>query len=292
MDIPDPIIRRIGEIANARNYDYNELLDRYKEILTDGTLSEITFNTEEEKFDIALKVLISETLDSVPVKKMDVLPIGYSGIRKTKKGDMMRSLYVIVPKPKPRIVRVSCMGKHANIIDNLQLFNKYTVRIGEFSDGSLTVTNRTRFTDPEPVLNDMSYSTIDKLMQKIGVKRITLAEAKNHKSRVRSDGFVDDTDWRVVRGYIIREYTGDRNDGTKFGIYTIIDNTIPLEDKVLPDGRVIPPGFTVWVPPEMMRWEGECDFYGSIDITDDGEAQMNAFLVVGVHAKVKDRGDE
>lgn len=285
LELPEHILRKIEDMARARNYEYDELVERYCEILNDGTLDEISFGNEDEKYILALKVLLKEVIDSVPTKKLTVVPIGYSGIRKTKRGDLMRSLFVISPKPKPHIARVTCMGKYVNIVNNIELFNKYTVYLGEFSDGTLTITNRTRFNNPEPVLNDINPETIDKLMQKLGVKRIEkLSDAQNHRSRVGSDGYIDDTDWRVVRGWILRRYIGKRQDDTEFGAYTIIDLDMPLEDRVTPDGRVISPGFTVWVSPELAKYDdGECDFYGSIDITNDGEAQMNAYLVVPVH---------
>jgi hypothetical protein len=121
----------------------------------------------------------------------------------------------------------------------------------------------------------------------MGVKRCTIADAKNNLSRIGKDGFVDQTDWRIIRGLITRYYKKQREDGTELGVYTIIDETVEDETKVTPGGVIQRPGLTIWVAPELMLYaeESECDFVGALRLSGSAEVVMNCYLIIPIHPR-------
>ena len=81
--------------------------------------------------------------------------------------------------------------------------------------------------------------------------------------------------------------TDDDDPDVGSGRYTIADDSIWDEGPtVTSDGKVLPPGFTVWVHPNQMIYNDDdvCDFYGAISISKKtGEPQMNAYLIIPVY---------
>jgi len=139
------------------------------------------------------------------------------------------------------------------------------VKLGEFSSGDLVADNRAKFNNPVKL-----KLSPQEILAKIGIQRVAnLSQAKNFLSKIGSDGYVVETDWKVVRGIIVRAYRGTRKDGTGFGVYTIVDDS--LEDEPMVTYAV----------------ESECDFAGTIQVGSDGQPFMNAYLVIPVHARTE-----
>jgi len=276
--IPDEAMKRINKIVQKTGVDLYEVLEEYYEIFMDDFIQkDPQFKSDYDRHDYASRVLYARWSSRGPVKKFEIIPIGYSRPRRTRIGDIV-TLYAIVKNRG--LTPILCTDRFVNIHEYVNLFTKYTAKLNERPDGTLMAGAGTRFKDPEPI--NMDPTT---LLEKLNIPRITIAEADKNPSRKRSDGRTDDTDWRVIRGLIIRQFRGTDKNGLEFGVYTIIDDTIEPEHKILPDGRVLPPGFTVWVPPSMMKWttESELDFYGTVEIDQNGIPYMNCYLIVPIH---------
>jgi len=181
-----------------------------------------------------------------------------------------------------------CRGPLADVYRSISLFNGYTVKLGEFKKGGdLIADARAVFSNPVRLKIEPRQ-----LMEKIGVKRIKIKDTSKFPSALRAgqrkgSTYVDRADWRCVRGIIVREFRGTRDDETEYGCYTISDETVNGEPTVADDGTVIMPGFTAWTDPSHMIFglEDQVDLYGTIRINKDQEAQMDALLILPVHVR-------
>lgn len=205
------------------------------------------------------------------------------GLRLTKIGEMA-TLYALVRESSggtTMLKRIVFLGDAINELRKITFFSKYRVKLSSFSSGDLRADSRSIFDDPVPV-------TIDKkeLLKRLGIKTIPIAEAEKHLSKADSSGFTDPLDWKAIEGVIIRAYKGNRPDGTPYGVYTVIDDSISVEPKVTADGRVLLPGFTVWIAPEMMEYgvESKCIFVGTIQKRSN-ETCMNCYMVIPLFVK-------
>ena len=287
MEVPDFVREKIAEISQAKGYDPRELLEEYIKILNDDNIANIVFDDPAERFEMALGILLSHVLDSTPAFDFNVIPVGISNVRDTSKGLMRRLYCIIVEENTLRLESVGIFEDFFSKLRDIQFFNLYRVKLGKLSDGSLIFVNKTRFNSCEPVLEQFNRNAVYELLSRVGVVRVPkIPDAPKYPSKMRktSDGreVIDDTDWRVIKGDVLRTWKLKNNPNT-VGC-SIYDMHTPLEDRVLPDGRVISPGMTVWLPADKfvddLRPGVIADFYGTITVNEHGIASMNCFLVV------------
>ena len=263
-----------------------EILQEYEQIFFDEFVqNDPQFRNDYEKHLYSIRVLMGRLIFRPPAKEYEVIPLGIRGKRITKNGTAMSIIYGLVKTPngtelKRIVMRNSNADDYKNIVVNPP--SLYKVKLGMLQGGDLIADFRTKWENPKMLGVD-----IYKILERLGVKKITIAEAPQNLSRITSTGYVDELDWRMIRGLIIRANKGTRADGTEWGVYTIIDETISAEEVITEDGKYIMPGFSVWVDPILMEYdvESECDFVGTIRQQKDGSFVMDCFLVLPVHAK-------
>jgi len=287
VKLPDFVLQRIQLISQKTGISVKEITGEYLEIFRDPFIQEDPqFTSDEERHRYAAAVLRARDFARPPGREYEIIPIGFSGKRLTETGTPMSTVYVLVKDSRGvKLKRLVLRDEMADLYKVITLFAKYKVKLGEFSSGDLVADNRAKFNNPVK----LKLSPQD-ILAKIGVQRVAnLKQTKNFISKIGSDGYVVETDWKVVRGIIVRAYRGTRKDGTEFGVYTIVDDSLEDEPIVTPDGKVIPPGFSVWVAPEQMIYavESECDFAGTIQVGSDKQPFMNAYLVIPVHARTE-----
>ncbi|MHA1215648.1 MAG: hypothetical protein ACTSPG_10135 [Candidatus Hodarchaeales archaeon] len=207
-------------------------------------------------------------------------------MRISRAGNPTSNLFVIAKsKNGPSLRRIVLQGDVADAYKRVTLGCKYRVKLGQFQGGKdFVADNRTVFENPV-LLKNMSLQDI---MEKLNIPRITIAEAPKHPSKIGSDGYMVMTDWRVIRGIIAMRLRGKKDDGTEWALYRISDETVSGEPTVTPDGTVIRPGLGVWLAPELQVYaeDSECDFYGTIRVSKDtGVASMNCYLIIPIHGK-------
>lgn len=286
--LPDFVKERILKIEERTKIGVEEIQKDYEEIFNDAFIQEDPqFQTDEERHTYAVMILWTRYVARPPVKEFTVVPVGFSGMRLARSsGQPSCTLYVLV-KGEKKIKRVACRGDNSDLYKRISLFCQYTVKLGEFSKGGdLVADNRTSFQNPVHLnLKPME------MMEKIGTKRVSIEDAPKFPSATRKGqrkgSFVDSSDWRCVRGIVVREFRGVREDETEFGAYTIADATVDGEPIVTDDGTVIRPGFTVWTDPSHMTYgvEDEIDAFGTVSVNKEGETAMNAYLILPVHMR-------
>lgn len=290
---PEFVTTKIREISRRTELSEAEIVQEYEELFRDPFIHEDPqFTNDEERHRYAVAVLWTRYTTRPPVKPHETIPIGFSGLRLTRRGRTpMSNLFALVRYGgETKLKRIVLRNESASIYKKINLFCKYVVKLGEFSKGNdLIADNRSKFVDPVAL-----KLTPAKVLERLNAKKVTIKDAKKFPSRVDSAGYVDSLDWRTVRGIIARSQQGERDDGTTYGVYTLSDSTVDTEPRVAPDGRVLRPGLTVWVAPELMLYENESevDAVGTIQINKKTEEpSMNAYLIVPVHAREKTGGE-
>jgi len=287
MSLPDFVEERISKIQERTQISADEIRRDYNEIFQDPFIQDDPqFTSDEERHRYAVAVLWTRYISRPPVKEYDIIPIGFSPVRVTKRtGQEMSSIFAFVKTPNGvKLKRIVLRGTMADKIREITRFAKYRVKLGEFSKGGdMIADNRAKFENP--VMLKLSR---DDIIKRVGAKRVSIKDAEKFPSHVGSDGYVNTTDWRVVRGIIVRANMGKRDDGSEWGVYTLADETVNDEPRVTPDGRVLRPGLTCWVSPHLMEYEveSEVDVLGTIQIgRKTGEPFMNVFLILPIHAR-------
>ena len=289
-NLPEFVKQRMQQISEKKNIPMEEILHEYMTIFNDPFVqSDPQFKSDSDRHMYALRILIGRLLFRPPVKEFEVVPIGIRGKRITKKGMALSVVYALVrDNMGARLRRIIMRNSDADNYKNITLFAKYRVKLALFNpndqQGDLLADYRAKWSNPQL----LTIEPIELLEQKLGFKRITISEVPNNLSRITSVGYVDDMDWRIIRGVIVRKASGKRDDGTEWGVYAIIDETMTdVEETVTEDGRVIYGGFSVWLDPMLMEFdvESECDFAGIVRQTTSGDYSMEAFVVLPVHAR-------
>jgi len=303
IQLPDNVKDKLQNLSERTKISYTTLEAEYME----------RFSKSVEKFkddpqiqgdlnhqhSYVLMGLWRDYIARPPVADYTVIPIGFTGVRKAQSsGNPTATLFALIRGEKG-IQRVNVQGPTAQkIIRTVSLFDQYDVKLGKFKNGGFAADDRSKFETP----TRMKVPPSD-LLDKMGIRKVTISEAGKNCSAVRSDGYNDVTDWRCIRGCISRKWSRDAKERvidpeTKkviseaedaLATYTITDQSIWTEDPiVLPDGTVQPPGFTLWIAPENQNYgtDDECDFYGSISYNKQNNAyQMNCYLVLPVIVK-------
>jgi len=288
--LPDFVEEGIKKICKRTEIPDEEVRRDYLALYNDDFVQkDEQFSTDKERHTYSLAVLHMRFISRPPAKEFTIVIIGYSGRRLARSsGNPSCTLFILI-KGQNKIKRVVCRGPLADVYRSISLFCGYTVKLGEFKKGGdLIADARAVFSNPVRLKIDPSQL----MLETVGVKRIKIKDASKFPSAQRTgqrkgSSYVDRADWRCVRGIIVREFRGTRDDETEYGCYTISDETVNGEPTVADDGSVIMPGFTLWTDPSHMIFgvEDQIDAFGTVRINRDGEAQMDAFLVLPVHVR-------
>jgi len=286
MSLPDFVSKRVDTIHQRTGIDREEIIRDYWEIFKDPFISDDPqFSTDEERHNYAKAVLWTHYVSRPPTKEFDVIPVGFSPVKVARKtGQPYSNVFAFVKgKAGAKFKRIVLQGENAGKVREITPKCKYTVKLGEFAQGGdLIGDNRARFEDP--VLLKM---TDEQVLQRIGAKRVDFQNVAKFLSQKGSDGYVVATDWRVIRGIIIRSNQGKRDDGSEWGVYTIADDTVEDEPRVSATGQVIRPGFSCWIAPHLMGYtdDSEVDIAGTTRKNRAGVTVMDAYWISPIHAK-------
>jgi len=288
--LPPFVEEGLLKVCKASETSWDEVHRDYLDLFNDPFIQgDDQFKTDEERHLYAVAVLHSRYVARPPMKTVTLVPVGYTGRRIARSSGQPNCTISVVVKGDRKIKRVICRGELlSDLYRSINLFHQYDVKLGEFKEGGdLIADNRSKFENPIKLKIQPAQ-----MMEQLGVKRVSIKDAAKfpsaqRKGQRKGSSYIDRSDWRVVRGIIVRDFRGTRDDETTYGAYTIADATVQGEPIVLDDGTIIRPGFTVWTDPAHMVYavEDEVDCYGPISVNKDGEAQMTALLILPVHTR-------
>jgi len=275
MEIPEKIKEKIKEISRKKQIDYEEALMIYEDILNDENLKHID---ESIRLQYAIKILIVRLMNKLPTKEVEFIPIGRKDPWTTKSGNMRSELYVIVLDQLQGMKKrkIIFQGKYADTIFGFEFFKKYNIKMGEFADGTMVFDYSSEKSFADCVPQEISIDPKDFLKKLFPIMAISDLEP----SKTGSDGRVDDFDWKGVEGVVMRKYINEK-DGRIISFYKIIDESVDLEDEVLPDGTVVYPGLTVWIGDSMMEYDEE-DLVLVFGTVSQDKKNMNGFVILPV----------
>jgi len=299
--LTDFVKERIETIHRTRKIPIEDIKASFEHHLE--TVSKFYSGEIEKRQNYAMMCVWNQYVSRAPVRSFKVIPIGFSGIRITRKGLPQSSLYAYVRyKKETKFRRIVLRGETAEKIKEITPFARYSVNLGWFrkpEDGDLIADDRAWFDDPEPLMKKngelMSPREFLERMEKRGdVRRITCLDAGDNLSEkvtVKGKKYTNTLDWRVIKGWIAKTYQGERKDGSKFGVYTITDESLTENPVVSEEGTIDWGGFTVWIAPELMEYDVNdlCEFYGTIEKGKES-VNMNCYAVIPI--QTMRRGDE
>jgi len=293
IQLPSFVQSRITDIAQKTGIKQEDILADYARLFNDPFVQQDPqFKGDEDRHRYTITVVWNNFINRPPVKPTDFIIVGIGTEQLTKRGKTAE-IMVLCPNKQTKKYDLRRLVLQEPVVTakkdlSQQLFAGYRVKLGEFSSGGdLVADNRSIFENPIA-----TGLTFEKFLSIIDVSRIpSLAEAVNFPSKRGSDGYVDRTDWKIVRGLIYSDYHGLRKDGeTEFGVFNVVDLSLDSKTTISEDGTIVRPGFTVWVAPELMKWarDSECDFVGPIAVDDKGVPSMTAYMVIPIHARRKE----
>lgn len=285
-ELPESVISKLNDAQKRSEVPIEEIMTDFRAWVT-KVKDDKQFKDDDARYRYALMRVYRNYIALPPVKPYIVVPVGAAGTRVEADGKKSRIFAII--EGEPGLQQIVCRGNSSDLYRAFNPFAKYTVKLGRFSEdgGDFIADNRARFEQPERLARSQQ-----EVLEILGIQSVTIADTEHSQdalSFVRSDGYPDRTDWKHIQGNILRKWSrvddDDHDIGT--GTYAIADESIWDEGPtVTPDGKVLPPGFTVWVHPNHMIYDPNdiCDFYGPISISKKtGDPQMNAYLIIPVY---------
>lgn len=299
--LPTFVEERLRQISQTRQIAYEALVKEYAQVY--DTHAKNAEMTDEEKHRYAIMILWKDYVARPPADFKNIIIAGIGGDRLTQTNKLQGEAMVLAPNSDKKLILRRLVMQETAIAARAQLvqYAGYKVKIGEFAaGGDLVADDRADFSSP--VNTGLTFA---KLMELVGAKRVpTLIEAIKYPSKINSAGYVDSTDWKIVRGVVSSNpYVGDRKDKkTKFGVYNIMDTSLGnQEPEITADGQIIRPGFTAWSAPELCKWAKDSllEFAGTISLSKDKDkdgktqkviASMNAYVINPIAAeKIQER---
>lgn len=285
-EFSEKVMKKLERIHQYRKISMEKLKEQ---ILVSAKKLEATeqFSDLDQRVDYAANLLLGTYMTGTITEEFDVIPVGFSGIRTEKSGKPRSEIYSIITiGDKARLRLIVCRGEGtADLYKSVSLGAKYNkINLGIFKDSDdLIATPQTTFNGPEETDFMDNYEAY---FESLGVPRVNVANLTNNLSKKTSTGYVDRTDWRLVRGMISRFTIWERKDkegnptGEQGGVMNIFD---PESDQVTEDGFANM--LTIWAPPEQLIYPAQSmvDVLGTVETDDKGVLSMSAYLIVPVH---------
>ena len=288
ITIPDFVVKRLQVLSQRTGKPFEQLAEHYYRIYKDPWLhQDPQFKSDYDRHTYAIRLLWARMMSKPPTREVYVIPFGLTDARQTKSGLMSR-VYVMYRLPEEKQWHkgvVILTDAQAALWETVQLFSVYKIRVSAGSTAS-NILWSTPDTNFDELVKTLNVDPIEFLEKSVGVKRFRLAEVHKNLSR-RVGRFVDELDLKGLDAFVLRFRTGQRKDGSKFGLYVVSDDSVGAEDELDEEGRLIPAQFTVWVPYIFVKYDVDSEIYvyGQVTVDSEGRPFMNAIGVIPVHAK-------
>ena len=269
---------RITKLTRIADRTFDELEERFWEVYNSEFLAESAL-PETIRQSMAINVLVNENVSSVPAESATFVPVGFSGSKfKTPTRDVF-----ILEKGGSALKRLVFRGeKIADKAYQLECGHLYTdVKVGKYSTGEDYFFINTTRIPPATGKN-----VLEAILAKLNVPVVTSRNITRNPSHKRSDGYTDETDWRMIQGMVQSQYVGNRKtDNTPFGVLNIMDEFAADNLVIKDDGTVDIPTITGWTDPRLIKFPNNsiCKFYGPVSVDEDQKPTMNIYQIVVLH---------
>ena len=313
---PQFVQEKIKTLSDRFGFVVKDLTEEIDEIYMESDPILVNFpgaDTEEKKIDIkwryAVNILWTRNAFRPPSKELEFIYLGTGGMR-TKKGNpkaVYSYLYVMVRYSDGYALgRIMMKGEQADIYRNMNLWSLYKWKLGAFKPEKGEKESRNFIVDQSSKIDLENYKPLSfdwkDFRSRLGIKMIRVTTALRNLSKKQpkpNDKYVDDLDWKCVRGVPQFEPSYfTRKDKTKGMVIRINEDPLAGEIEVSKDGKMVDEkgnpieSMSIWLTPELWAYDKEsiCDFYGTVTSSEDREtgtkqASMNCCMVVPYMAK-------
>lgn len=282
MEISEKLEQDIQRIVSRGIASRAEYLKEYEDILqADFIKDDEQLSSEAEKQEYARKLAYTRFANMPEAKLVTVIPIGYSGVQKSRKNKISSNIFVIAQTTQgAKFNLILCRKGQSELYKEATLYSTFEVKVGQFKGGGGYIADRrTKFNGGVP-----SSIESKQLPEMLKIPIVTAATAKNNLSKVDSSGYTNRLDWRGIRGVVTHVHEDkSKRTGLPFGVCTIMDDSIhDQETRTREDGTVVYPGFSVWISPDLIDFQEDSDilFLGTVTKNKEGNVSMNACTVI------------
>jgi len=276
--IPKDVQTKLDKLSTKFDLTEEEVKDEYLELYNAEHLDDEYEDDDEGRHSYTVRVLLSKYAGRKPFTDLIVIPIGHTGVRKTKTGSDMRSLYV--RNSNKKITRILLFDKFTTLVEGISFPAKYKIKAALGDDGSISIDERTKFNNPNAI-----GSTILEILQKFtDIKTFNIGQIGNgdilSATKKTSTGeWADDTDWRHIRAIVSSSGSGIGKTGKEWGRLTVTDEAI--DEIVLADGTVLQPRLNCWCDPIFTKHTrgSEVDVFGLLNKNEKKEVTMDVLFV-------------
>jgi hypothetical protein len=275
---PDFVEAMFSQLVSKWGISREVVIKEYlKEFEVSGNFATKQFpNTTPEKLlEMRQRYAIGKAFQMLiqrpPVSDQTYIFLGHQGKKLSKGGKAPYiNAYVSVNEGGSMVIkRMVANGKYADTPLALVPLMIYTSSLGRFAEGGdFILDDRANIRPVQP-----SNLDIYALCEQLKIPIVTVEQAYQNPSKtVASTGYVVDTDWRCILGYVSgpprtwknKDAPADAN--IMSGVITITDMTVQEKPTVDNQGRTIMPGITGWSAPEYTTVDdgAYCAFLGPI----------------------------
>lgn len=294
MQLPDEVVKKLQELTRLKNYSFDELKKRYIaefESEKEWLYSDPQFIDDNDRHSYMIRRFYAKVINEPKTIELPPsLVFGTSERRKLPDGRWMSRVYILTKignTTKPAVI--VCMDDQSTLINNVELFCVYnSLKVSpSFSENLFYATPATTFTSPTQTNVD-AIKIMKTLAKPITISQIPFNPSRTIKVKtVKGEReFIDEFDFRLIRGIVLRYNYGIRNDGSEYALYVVADDSV-TEETTTTDGVVIPKSLTVWIPKQLLKYgvDSELYFMGVVFIDSRGVPNMNAISIYPIHTK-------
>lgn len=280
MEIPDFVQEEFEEIKKEYNQPISDIRRQYKDIYnTDWIQEDDQFDSDKDRHSYCIRRLWID-ISAKGEEVISVIPFGYEEARTTQKGTWQSKIFTYAKLEggweKKTLV---CQGDLSALYESVDLFCGYKVKCNN-AGAILMATDNTEFEGSKPIPKEPK----EFLIGKVGINKVTIADAINDRSRTDDNGYTDELDMRYLEGIILQKNNGERDDGSEWAYYRISDDST-VRQRTTKDGKVIPKNMMIWVPKTQQIFDEDSEVGLIGTITGDKEPVMNAYAVIPIHAR-------
>jgi len=254
VEYPEYVRERVKRIAETFRVEEAQVWEQFKQYLSDPFVrSDPQFKTDDDRYRYVLELLWVLYAAQPPAEQIIFISLGYTDVRLTQQGPLSRIYGLAKAKGDKSFKRavIVCRGPQADLVKQVIPLRVYKLRVARMAraDNVFFATSQTQFSEPQPLPVD----PLDFIGRELGVPVLRLADVASNLSK-KQGKYVDEFDWRVLVGIVVRYNFGTRPSGGKWAVYTVSDDSL-TSNYISPEGYIVPTAFTVWVPFDMMKYD-------------------------------------
>lgn len=277
QEIKEKIARMVKMYAEKTEGDLSEIA---REILTKFKIEyekdrDYNFEDDEEKQSFCFGVLYRQYMTVPAAGDMDIIPLGYETPRTSAKGTFATLFCAFDNGSKDyELINAVLKNRQCDFLENFTMYQRYTVQ------ASMTTNTDTIWIAKDFELDGIQGESLgispQGVLKKLGIPKVPVTEVWDFLSKTseyQDKIYAVKTDWRFVKGVVLRNYIGINKNDEEYGMYTIFDPDASDMEQVSEDGRVMGE-LVIYADPRLTIYPADslCLFAGTLSRREATEA--------------------